>query len=63
MGQADPADGAPVITAAGASAGIDVALRLVERLASPERAEEVASCIHDGRSASWARSTAGTIDR
>ncbi len=34
-------DRGPVITAAGVSAGIDMALHLVARLATPERAAEV----------------------
>jgi transcriptional regulator GlxA family with amidase domain len=34
-------DAGPIITAAGVSAGIDMALHLVGRLASPERAREV----------------------
>jgi transcriptional regulator GlxA family with amidase domain len=34
-------DAGPIITAAGVSAGIDMALHLVGRLASPERARDV----------------------
>jgi transcriptional regulator GlxA family with amidase domain len=43
-----------VITAAGVSAGIDMALHLVARLASPERAEQVRTAIqYEPRLSSW----------
>jgi transcriptional regulator GlxA family with amidase domain len=43
-----------VITAAGVSAGIDMALHLVARLASPERAEQVRTAIqYEPRLGSW----------